>query len=172
MNAAYVYLQLYKLFDNNTPVKVDCGQLCGKVCCDGEDSGMYLFPGEKEVYKLLNPDWIKLEKSDFAYNYNGKTYYLDFASCKGECSRYERPLSCRIFPLTPHINKSGELEIIVDPRAKRLCPLAKSFFIDDFDSEFVKSVENTFKLLMKSAHFRAFMQEYSLYIDDFIRFYK
>ena len=49
MNTAYIYLQLYKLFDDVTPVPVDCGQLCDKACCKGDDSGMFLFPGEKEV---------------------------------------------------------------------------------------------------------------------------
>ena len=68
MNSAYVYLQIYKLFDSCTPIKADCGQLCDKACCKGDnDCGMYLFPGEKEVYKLLSPDWVKIEQSDFTY---------------------------------------------------------------------------------------------------------
>ena len=29
MNTAYIYLQLYKLFDDVTPVPVDCGQRQG-----------------------------------------------------------------------------------------------------------------------------------------------
>ena len=42
MNTAYIYLQLYKLFDDVTPVPVDCGQLCDKACCKGDDRGMFL----------------------------------------------------------------------------------------------------------------------------------
>ena len=56
MNTAYIYLQLYKLFDDITPVPVDCGQLCDKACCKGDDSGMFLFPGEKEVFNKNGHD--------------------------------------------------------------------------------------------------------------------
>lgn len=171
MNTAYVYLQLYRLFDNVTPVPVDCGQLCGKACCKGEDSGMFLFPGEKEVFNLLNPDWITIEKTDFTYEYNEKTYNTPIAMCTGNCDRYQRPLACRIFPLTPYISKSGSLEIIIDPRAKSVCPMAKSFFIEDFDAAFVKNITKAFSLLMKNKQFKAFMREYSNYIDEFNRFF-
>lgn len=172
MNSAYVYLQLYKLFDNVTPVSVDCGQLCGKACCKGEDSGMFLFPGEKAVFSILNPNWIKIEQTDFTYIYNGKTCSVPLAMCSGECNRYERPLACRIFPLTPYINKNGRLEIITDPRGKGICPMAKAFFIDDFDPVFVKNIKKAFTLLCKNKRFYAFMQAYSAHLDEFNRFYK
>lgn len=172
MNAAYVYLQLYKLFDDITPVPVDCGELCSKACCKGEDAGMFLFPGESAVYKLLNPDWITIEMSDFSYKHCGKTYNTPLAMCDGVCDRYQRPLACRIFPLTPYVTADGELEIIVDPRAKSLCPLAKGFFLEDFDEVFVKNIKKSFALLMKNKRFADFMTEYSAYIDDFKRFYK
>jgi len=89
MNTAYIYLQLYKLFDDVTPVPVDCGQLCDKACCKGDDRGMFLFPGEKEVFNLLNPDWVRIEKTDFTYDYNGKTYTTPIAMCQGYCDRYQ-----------------------------------------------------------------------------------
>lgn len=172
MNAAYVYLQIYRLFDRCTPLKVDCGDLCGGACCKGEDCGMYLFPGEEEVYKLLTPDWINIEQSDFTYKIDNKTYNVPLALCQGSCDRFERPLACRIFPLTPYINSGGTLEIVIDPRAKRLCPLAKAFYPEDFEPDFVDRVEKAFLLLMKNSHVRAFMKEYSLYLDDFFKFYK
>lgn len=170
MNAAYVYLQLYRLFDKSTPVPADCGELCGKACCEGDDCGMFLFPGEEEVYKLLNPDWISIERSDFSYKYNGKTYYTPIAMCSGECDRYQRPLACRIFPLTPYLS-DGHIEIIIDPRAKRLCPLAKGFYLEDFNRTFIKNIEKAFRLLMKNRRFAAFMKEYSSYLDEFRRFF-
>lgn len=172
MNTAYVYLQLYRLFDSVTPVSADCGRLCAKACCKGDDSGMFLFPGEKSVFTLLNPDWIKTEKTDFTYKYNGKTYNTPIAVCSGACDRYQRPLACRIFPLTPHLGKDGRLEVIVDPRAKALCPMAKAFLIEDFDDTFVKNIKKAFLLLMKNKRFAAFFEEYSKYIDDFRRFYE
>ena len=93
MNTAYIYLQLYKLFDDVTPVPVDCGQLCDKACCKGDDSGMFLFPGEKEVFNLLNPDWVRIEKTDFTYDYNGKTYTTPIAMCQGYCDEISTSVS-------------------------------------------------------------------------------
>lgn len=171
MNSAYVYLQIYRLFDNITPIKADCGKLCNKACCKGDDSGMYLFPGEKKVYDLLNPGWIRLERSDFYYNYDGKKKNVPIAMCKGKCDRYQRPLACRIFPLTPYVSSKGELEIIMDPRAKSICPMAKLMKKDELNPEFVRNVERTFKLLMKNREFKVFMQDYSAYISEYLRFF-
>ncbi len=171
MNSAYVYLQLYRLFDNVTPVPVDCGQLCSKACCKGDDSGMFLFPGEQKVFSLLSPDWIRIENTDFKYTYNGKNYNTPIALCSGSCDRYQRPLACRIFPLTPYINKDGVLEIITDPRGKGICPMAKAFYIADFNPAFVRNVKKAFTLLAKNKQFYAFLQEFSRYLDEFERFY-
>ena len=38
---------------NVTPLKRDCGRVCGAACCrplGGEETGMLLFPGEAEAY--------------------------------------------------------------------------------------------------------------------------
>lgn len=170
MNSAYVYLQLYRLFDNITPTASDCGQLCNKACCMGDDGGMYLFPGEDAVYKLLNPDWIRIEDSDFEYTFNGKKKNVKIAFCKGECDRYQRPLACRIFPLTPYI-KNGNLEIITDPRSRSICPLGNYFKLEDYDRNFVKNVKSTFIMLSKNPEIRAFLKAYSKYLDTFLQFY-
>lgn len=171
MNSAYVYLQLYKLFDKRTPLNIDCGKLCNSACCKNDDCGMYLFPGESNVYKLLNPDWISIETSDFTYKHENKTYHLPIAFCKGKCDRYQRPLSCRIFPLTPILNESNKLEIIIDPRAKSICPLSTSLDLNKFDQSFVKNVKKTFNLLIQSKQFYSFLKEYSIYINEFRRFF-
>ena len=171
MNSAYVYLQLYRLFDTNTPLKVDCGQLCGCACCKGEDSGMFLFPGEKEVYQLLNPDDFRIEMSDLSYSYNGKDYKTPILFCNGHCDRYMRPLACRIFPLTPIITDDKKIDIIIDPRAKSLCPLAKTLYLDEYDQDFVKSIKKAFVLLAKNKHVYAFLEEYTKYINEFKKFF-
>ncbi|MBQ7793597.1 MAG: hypothetical protein IJ366_03670 [Clostridia bacterium] len=171
MNSAYLYLQLYRLFDDITPVPADCGALCDKACCKGDEGGMYLFPGEERVYSLLKPDWIRIEESDFTYFYNGERKKLKIAFCDGTCDRYQRPLACRIFPLTPYLEE-GRITVITDPRAKAVCPLAKALLNDDYDRTFRKNVKNTFVLLGKNPEFRAFLAEYSAYLDDFGRFYK
>lgn len=171
MNSAYIYLQLYRLFDDVTPVSVDCGRLCNKACCKGEDTGMFLFPDEKAVFSLLKPDWVRIGDTDFTYEYNEKTYGVPIAMCSGECDRYQRPLACRIFPLTPYLNENGKLEIIVDPRGRGICPMAKAFNIDDFNPAFVKNIKKAFTLLCKNKRFYAFMREYSNYLDEFKRFH-
>ncbi len=172
MNVAYVYLQVYRLFDEITPIKGDCGLLCGGACCKGEDSGMYLFPGEEKVYKLLNPQWAEIKRSDFTYEYGGKEKNVPIIFCNGECDRYQRPLACRIFPLTPYLNKQGELEVIIDPRSRAVCPLPAELELDELDYRFVKNIKKAFNLLMKNAEIREFMKSYSEYIDEYRRFFK
>lgn len=172
MNTAYVYLQLYKLFDDITPLKIDCGKLCGGACCKGDDSGMYLFPGEKKVFDLLSPDWVTVESSDFYYTSGGIKKNVPIAMCKGECDRFQRPLACRIFPLTPYVGADGKLQIITDPRAKSVCPLSKAMRKDEYNAKFVKNIERAFTLLMKNKSFADFMTEYSAYLDEFLKFHK
>ncbi len=171
MNIAYIYLQLYRLFDNSTPLKVDCGKLCGGACCTGDDAGMYLFPGEENVFRLLNPDWATIEKSDFKYTYRGKEKNVPILFCNGKCDRYQRPLACRIFPLTPYVTKSGKLEIITDPRAKSVCPLSWELSTDNLDYRFIKNVKKSFVLLMKNDEIREYMTSYSEYIDEYSKFF-
>ena len=170
MNTAYVYLQLYRLFDDCTPIPVDCGQLCGGACCEGDDCGMHLFPGERKVYELLDEDWIKIEKSDLNYSYKNKNYNVPVAFCSGKCDRFARPLACRIFPLTP-VLRDGKIEVITDPRAKSVCPLSKGFYVSDYQERFVKNIYRAFTLLCKNPQFKAFFEEYSAMINDYERFF-
>lgn len=171
MKCAYIYLQLYKLFDEVTPIPVDCGKLCNKACCQGDDSGMLLFPGEEAVYELFEPEWAKIENTDMTYTHEGKEYPVKILFCNGDCDRFERPLSCRIFPLTPYIDKDGNLEIITDPRAKGVCRLAKLLNHEEYNEEFIKNIRRTFNLLLKNKRVLSFMKMYSEYIDDYKRFF-
>lgn len=171
MNAAYVYLQLYRLFDSSTPTHFDCGKLCSKACCKGDDCGMYLFPGEKKVFGMLNPEWAEIETSEFTYNFGGKTKHVPILFCSGECDRFQRPLACRIFPLTPYL-EDGKLRIIVDPRAKSVCPLTKNTEISDFAPDFAESVYKAFRILMSNKEFYSFMEAYSEYIKEYFKFFK
>ena len=171
MNAAYIYLQLYKLFDRTTPIPADCGKLCGKACCQGTDSGMYLFPGEQRVFSLLSPGWCHISDTDFTYTYHGHEKKLPILFCSGHCDRFQRPLACRIFPLAPHLDASGKLEIIIDPRARAVCPLAKALTIAEYNPRFVRNVKKAFTILMQNREFREFMPVFSAYLDEFQKFY-
>lgn len=170
MKCAYIYLQLYRLFDEVTPLDIDCGQLCGKSCCSGEDSGMLLFPGEEAVYELFSPEWAKIEKTSLLYTHNSKEYPVNILFCKGDCDRYQRPLACRIFPLTPYINNFGELEIITDPRAKGICRLAQALPTEEYNAQFIKNIKRAFALLVKNERIYSFLKMYSEYLDEYRRF--
>ena len=170
MNSAYAYLQIYRLFDDITPIKADCGKLCNKACCKGEDCGMYLFPGEKKVYDMLKPEWAKIEYSDFTYKYNEKVIKTPILFCDENCDRYQRPLACRIFPLTPYISKEGRLKIIKDPRAKKMCPVCYGLDINEYDYSFIKNVERAFKLLIKNEEVKVFLESFSRELDEYLKF--
>ena len=101
---------------NVTPLKRDCGRICGARCCrplEGENTGMLLFPGEAEAY--AGKDGFEVRK----------TAQGDLLLCSGVCDRDERPLSCRLFPLLPVIGDDGKVRVITDLRAKAVCPLAR-----------------------------------------------
>ncbi len=101
---------------NVTPLKRDCGRVCGARCCrplEGEETGMLLFPGEAEAYA---------GKAGFEVR---KTARGDLLICSGTCNREDRPLSCRLFPLLPVIGDDGKVRVVTDLRAKAVCPLAR-----------------------------------------------
>ncbi|MCH5185788.1 MAG: hypothetical protein J1F64_06655, partial [Oscillospiraceae bacterium] len=127
--------------------------------------------GEECVFECLRPEWAELKNSDFAYEYNGKRKKLKLCTCKGVCDRYQRPLACRIFPLSPYINDRGELRITVDPRAKAVCRLSRAYDTEDFNRKFVDNVRKTFVILCKNKEIYEFMKEYSSYLETYMRFF-
>ena len=85
-----------ELLADVTPLKTDCGKVCGARCCrplEAEETGMLLFPGEEEAYR---------GKADWTLR---GTAAGTIAICSGSCERDERPLACRIFPLLPVTKK-------------------------------------------------------------------
>ena len=76
-----LYAEANRIIGDKTPLKKDCGQVCGGACCKGDDdTGMLLFPFEESVFRVDEKDGVRL------------------CVCQGRCDRSERPLSCRIFP--------------------------------------------------------------------------
>ena len=101
---------------NITPLKRDCGRVCGAACCrplEGEETGMLLFPGEEACY-AGQPGWALRD-----------TAMGRMAVCSGRCDRDDRPLSCRLFPLLPLIGEDGRIRVVTDLRARAVCPLAR-----------------------------------------------
>lgn len=120
-----------------TPLKRDCGRLCGARCCrplEGEETGMLLFPGETEAYAGKTGWEVR------------KTARGDLLLCSGTCNREERPLSCRLFPLLPLIGEDGEIRVVTDLRARAVCPLARQGK-SAMDPAFIEAVRQAGEIL-------------------------
>lgn len=156
-----IYSQLYRLFDDCTPLKADCGKSCDGACCTDEGGeGMLLYPGEQVMLK--DAGFLKVEKSEFTVE--GKQ--VPIAVCEGKCNRSYRPLACRIFPLFPYVKPGSRPIIIMDPRANAICPIARVMKPSDLEKRFVRRVELTAKLLYCIPKTRKFMEEQSELLDD------
>ncbi len=165
MKSKQLYQQAYAILNHTTPLSVDCGRLCENACCksDGEEEcGMYLYPGETAMFQGQT-DNFKIEKSDFTWGTKSRNVPILF--CKSPCNRHFRPLSCRIFPLVPYI-EGGTLRIMMDPRGKRVCPLAKAMKTQDLLEQFVHKVEVIFRFFIKDLEMRAYIEEQSRLIDE------
>ena len=130
-----------------TPLKTDCGKVCGARCCrslDGEETGMLLFPGEEEEY-LEDPAW-KLRETRAGI----------LAVCPGTCERGKRPLACRIFPLLPVI-RDGAVKVAADERARAVCPLLRQG-LRGMDPAFKDAVREAGKLLAEDPEQREFLE--------------
>lgn len=163
MNKEILYRKLYRVLQYKTPLKIDCGLLCGSKCCKGgSDSGMHLYPGEECMYKYRS-DFIELKEESF-----GGTS-INFAVCKGECQRDYRPLACRIFPLAPYISPDGKLHIVNDPRAYYQCPLIQS---EDFriSGTFKRELREIFNLLIKDQDIKDYIMKLSDVLQEYSAF--
>ncbi len=161
LHISELYKEIYRRFDARTPVPFDCGALCGKLCCEGDDeSGMYLFPGEKKFF--VGKDNFSVFSTDFMVGDKA----VDLVTCHGPCKREERPLSCRIFPLVPFYRKGSTLEIIHDPRAN-ICPLTHPEAADCIDKAFIREVRRTFRLLIKIPSVERYLDALSYVLEDY-----
>ncbi|HIS02483.1 MAG TPA: hypothetical protein IAA75_01115 [Candidatus Pullichristensenella avicola] len=137
-------LQARAVIGERTPLKSDCGALCGAACCQADEDGqggMYLFPGEEAL--------LPGEGGDFAPIY----------TCGGVCRREERPLACRIFPLTP-VRKENIWGVKIDRRARAMCPLAR-FGTRALDPEFVRAVRRAVRLVAADPEGAAFLEKWA-----------
>lgn len=149
------YNKIYRTLKDLTPLKADCGQLCGGACCKGDDNiGMRLFPHEESELRVK-----ELDNS------------VRLAVCNGSCDRNKRPLACRIFPFFPTIDEKGRIFIEFDYRAYRLCPMIKHCDEIIFDKRFLKAVKKIGKLLAKDKECKAFLYESTEEIDTYCKFF-
>ncbi|HEX2953449.1 MAG TPA: hypothetical protein VHR47_05645 [Bacillota bacterium] len=164
-DAITVIKEAYMRLGPLTPLKDNCGRLCAEACCQEQEeiTGMYLFPGEEELLSTksfnLIPTTITLK--------SGKKITL--AVCNGHCSRAERPLACRIFPLTPYITPDGRVTTVVDPRAMPICPLTRPSGIKQIQPRFIRAVEDLAQLLGRHLEIRDFLETVSRVIDEAVQ---
>ncbi|MBP3720803.1 MAG: hypothetical protein J6J41_05685 [Clostridia bacterium] len=129
-----------------TPLKRDCGRICGKRCCsslEGEETGMLLFPEEEDYYGELE-GWRMLPA--------GRELLL---ICPGSCRREERPLACRMFPLLPIPTAEG-IAVRTDERARAVCPLARQG-VKGMDPAFAEAVRQAGEILAGDEKQREFL---------------
>ena len=150
-------LRLYAAIGKKTPIKADCGELCGAKCCRGsEEDGMLLLPGEEKLMKLV--PGMSLRTSE-----NGRSYVV----CRGTCRRALRPFACRIYPLTL-LKNGNEIRVTADPRAKYHCPLLAA--TEYIDPDFVRALRKAGKIMMESASGRAYLDELAEELRAYYRF--
>lgn len=147
----------YEFLENVTPVKYDCGKICDKKCCKGNDNdGMLLFPGEEEFFR---------ESESFEVYYDGR-YESLAVRCKGPCNRSERPLSCRIFPYLIYEDvKNSKFAVAPDIRALDFCPLISEKY--DFDRKFLRALRIASAKLTVNAEIAEFIRKITGKLTDF-----
>lgn len=146
-----LYKEVKRIIGDKTPLKKDCGTVCGAACCKGDkDTGMLLFPFEETTLTVNEKDGVRL------------------AVCDGSCKRYERPLSCRIFPFFPYVTAQGKIAVIPDIRGVNVCPLVSNFSEVQFDRGFLWRVKKVGRLLYADEACREFLTETSREMDSII----
>ena len=136
-----IYRTTYALLRRHTPLRTDCGVLCGNRCCrGGSETGMLLFPGEQTTLRVLQKNGRRL------------------AVCNGSCRRAERPLSCRLFPFLPAVGRGGRAAAEPDMRGYGVCPLVRFQEEAAFSHRFLHRVRRVGKLLCRDRETRAFLE--------------
>lgn len=147
--------EVRKILEDVTPLKTDCGRVCGGACCrslEGETTGMLLFPGEEDLYE---------EAEGFSMQPVPGGLLL---ICSGRCDRRERPLACRLFPLLPLLREDG-IRVAVDARARAVCPLSRHGK-DALDPAFVKAVQQVGERLAEDPQQAAFLRQLTQEHDE------
>ena len=163
MDALTAVLRARELLTDVTPLRRDCGLTCGAACCrcdeDGQ-GGMLLFPGEEALYDPL-PEGFTLTADD------GVMPGMRLLTCVGSCRRDQRPLACRMFPLTPVLIASEgkeQLRVRVDPRAFAVCPRSASG-VRGMDAAFGRAVLEAARTLCLCGEHRAYIRALSAYFE-------
>lgn len=150
-----IILRAKNIISDFTPLSADCGLLCDKRCCKGDNAtGMLLFPGEKTALPTEEKNGVRL------------------CVCDGSCDRNERPLSCMIFPFFPYIAEDGSVSAVTDTRGINVCPMVAHEDKIRFSRIFLRRVRRVGRILSKNPDCRKFLWETSREIDKINMFLK
>lgn len=162
-----LYKKIAKRLYKSTPLLGDCGKLCDKKCCSGtEKDGMLLFPGEEYLYR--DKPWCYIKDTSIVLSGG---YIIKLLVCKGTCPRKERPLSCRIFPVTPYINEFGRVDFRLDPRSFAICPITQKPDEYPLESKFINNLYKTFPPLLKDEKVVEFIEILSNQYDETVNIF-
>ena len=140
-----------------TPMLNDCGALCGAACCKPDEDGqggVHLFPGEEAL--LEDCSWGCVVDTPFA----------PMLVCEGPCQRSQRPLGCRIFPLTPVRGRDGRWTVRMDVRARAMCPLA-AHGLKGLDPAFPRAVRDALRIVAEDPEGDAFLEKWHALEEEY-----
>ena len=183
--------EIYRLWENVSPIDGDCGTLCSAACCraDGlypdeiknpefdqelleedekDDLGIYLLPGEELVHDQSD-GWLTWYKSNavdagFPESWTGDVYYV---KCRGPefCRREKRPIQCRTYPVAPYITEKGELKLILNTDILPYkCPLVHQDY--ELKGDFIKATYSAWKRLIQDKRIFDLVEEDSRFRDE------
>ncbi|MBR5503784.1 MAG: hypothetical protein IKV87_05015 [Methanobrevibacter sp.] len=154
------YFKIYKMTENVFPLgDFDCGSLCNSICCVVENKEkdnrllemvLYLLPGEEEL--LEEDDWFEMyyettEECEYPDSWDGNVYYIKCTN-PPHCNRKYRPIQCRSFPLSPHLDSDNKLHLIYDEDDMTYkCPLISEKI--ELDDKFVKTIFKMWEKLIQ-----------------------
>lgn len=145
-------LRARKLLGDLTPLKTDCGRLCGGACCQGdEQTGMLLFPGEERSFE--NCDFGHVIPANFSLAGRDVQLFV----CSGHCSRESRPLACRLFPLFLRFRKDGSTRSSMVPALSASAPCAVTGWMALHD-EFISAARCAYDALLEGRRLRGVPQ--------------
>lgn len=155
----YELLKARELLERTTPLKTDCGRLCGGKCCKGDGkTGMFLFPHEEDLYKD-NPDFKIVEcNGNFGYK---------MIICSGVCDRKDRPLACRIYPYFPMTGEYG-FDVRSDIRGINSCPLLYNNIKVDY--AFLRQIRKAARILSRNEEIRNYITNINSMLDEIEEF--
>lgn len=159
---AELILRAYAEIGGCTPMKTDCGVLCGAACCAADEDGqggVALLPGEENFLKGI--PWGRTE-------YDAQTD-RPMLMCTDFCDRNLRPFLCRIFPLCPVTGKNGKWTVRMDARARAVCPLS-GHGLNGLDPEFVRGTVRAVRIIAEDPEGEAFLKKWSAIEAEFRSF--